>query len=145
METFKIIGIHENLLRLVGCCTGAGPLYVILELCKHGNLRYTVFQFHFLSDFLRAHRPRDEATVVPAPDVDYLEPSGRVRARRLIESETAIIKNLTQRHLVQFAWQVAKGMEYLASRKVWQAFKDILRSSIATWQRETSSWGTTSS
>ncbi|VDK52132.1 unnamed protein product [Gongylonema pulchrum] len=76
METFKIIGHHENLLRLIGCCTGTGPLYVIVELCKHGNLR----------DFLRAHRPRDvdngsQAAEAPSDDVNtaansdhYLEP-----------------------------------------------------------------------
>uniref|UniRef100_A0AAF5PGR0 Receptor protein-tyrosine kinase n=4 Tax=Wuchereria bancrofti TaxID=6293 RepID=A0AAF5PGR0_WUCBA len=122
METFKIIGHHENLLRLIGCCTGTGPLYVIVELCKHGNLR----------DFLRAHRPRDADSGSQVPEATnfasgvggssdhYLEP--RKLQRKLTAASThdqpMLIKHLTQRHLVQFAWQVAKGMEFMASRKI---------------------------
>ncbi|KAL3981864.1 Protein tyrosine kinase family protein [Acanthocheilonema viteae] len=122
METFKIIGHHENLLRLIGCCTGTGPLYVIVELCKHGNLR----------DFLRAHRPRDVDSSSQVPEATnlgvgvggstdhYLEP--RKLQRKLTVASTheqpMLIKHLTQRHLVQFAWQVAKGMEFMASRKI---------------------------
>lgn len=65
METFKVIGEHENVLRLIGCCTGAGPLYVVVELCKHGNLR----------DFLRAHRPKEEKAKKSSQELtDYLEP-----------------------------------------------------------------------
>lgn len=49
MQILKSIGHHPNILRLVGCCTGLGPLLVVLELCVHGNLK----------DFLRKHRPRE--------------------------------------------------------------------------------------
>ncbi|VDN01536.1 unnamed protein product [Thelazia callipaeda] len=122
METFKIIGHHENLLRLIGCCTGTGPLYVIVELCKHGNLR----------DFLRAHRPRDIDGISQIPEAfnngtgtcagndHYLEPR-RLQRKLTIASthdQPVLIKHLTQRHLVQFAWQVAKGMEFMANRKI---------------------------
>uniref|UniRef100_A0A1I7W2I5 Receptor protein-tyrosine kinase n=1 Tax=Loa loa TaxID=7209 RepID=A0A1I7W2I5_LOALO len=122
METFKIIGHHENLLRLIGCCTGTGPLYVIVELCKHGNLR----------DFLRAHRPRDADSGSQVPEATnfgagvggssdhYLEPRKLQRKLTVVSThdEPMLIKHLTQRHLVQFAWQVAKGMEFMASRKI---------------------------
>ncbi|CAD6193093.1 unnamed protein product [Caenorhabditis auriculariae] len=107
METFKVIGYHENLLRLVGCCTGTGPLYVVLELCRHGNLR----------DFLRAHRPKDEKTDKKKMDgdlMDYLEP----RKINDKQPDRELIPHLTQRHLVQFAWQVARGMDFMASRKI---------------------------
>ncbi|CAB3399373.1 unnamed protein product [Caenorhabditis bovis] len=105
METFKIIGKHENLLRLIGCCTGSGPLYVVLELCRHGNLR----------DFLRAHRPKEEkSSKKSSQDLeDYLEP------RKISDKEEIdLIPNLTQRHLVGFAWQVAKGMDFMAKKKI---------------------------
>uniref|UniRef100_A0AC35FFT8 Protein kinase domain-containing protein n=1 Tax=Panagrolaimus sp. PS1159 TaxID=55785 RepID=A0AC35FFT8_9BILA len=39
MQIFKSIGEHKNVLKLIGCSTGLGPLYVVLELCRHGNLR----------------------------------------------------------------------------------------------------------
>ena len=39
MITFKSIGVHDNILRLIGCSTQSGPLYVVLELCRFGNLR----------------------------------------------------------------------------------------------------------
>ncbi|CAJ0951636.1 unnamed protein product, partial [Mesorhabditis belari] len=94
----------ENVLRLLGCCTGVGPLLVVLELCPHGNLR----------DFLRAHRPREDSeptsphsTAFPG---DYLEPR-KPRERILIDP-------LTQRHLVDFAYQVSNGMLFLSSKQI---------------------------
>ncbi|XP_044765231.1 fibroblast growth factor receptor homolog 1-like isoform X2 [Coccinella septempunctata] len=88
MEMMKMIGKHINIINLLGCCTQNGPLYVIVEFAPHGNLR----------DFLRQHRPS----------------SGYEPAIGMIEKEK---KTLTQKDLVSFAYQVAKGMEYLASRR----------------------------
>lgn len=83
-------------------------------------------------DFLRAHRPRDADNSSQIPEATnfgaciggssdhYLEP--RKLQRKLTagstNDHTMLIKHLTHRHLVQFAWQVAKGMEFMASRKV---------------------------
>ncbi|XP_045481773.1 fibroblast growth factor receptor homolog 1-like isoform X3 [Harmonia axyridis] len=88
MEMMKMIGKHINIINLLGCCTQNGPLFVIVEFAPHGNLR----------DFLRQHRPS----------------SGYEPAIGMIEKEK---KTLTQKDLVSFAYQVAKGMEYLASRR----------------------------
>ncbi|XP_065209617.1 plexin-A2-like [Planococcus citri] len=42
MELMKLIGRHDNVLRLLGCCTQDGPLFIITEYASHGNL------LHFL-------------------------------------------------------------------------------------------------
>ncbi|KRT85284.1 Immunoglobulin [Oryctes borbonicus] len=89
MEMMKMIGKHINIINLLGCCTQNGPLYVVVEYAPYGNLR----------DFLRQHRPS----------------SGYEPAIGMAEKEK---KTLTQKDLVSFAYQVARGMEYLASRRV---------------------------
>lgn len=90
MEMMKMIGKHRNIINLLGCCTqGPGPLYVIVEFAPYGNLR----------DFLRQHRP--SSGYEPAIGEDVKDKNG-----------------LTQKDLVSFAFQVARGMEYLASKRV---------------------------
>ncbi|XP_014481673.1 PREDICTED: fibroblast growth factor receptor homolog 1-like isoform X2 [Dinoponera quadriceps] len=88
MEMMKMIGKHVNIINLLGACTQNGPLYVVVEFAPHGNLR----------DFLRNHRPSSG-----------YEPA--------IGQEPKERKTLTQKDLVSFAYQVARGMEYLASRR----------------------------
>ncbi|XP_011874202.1 PREDICTED: fibroblast growth factor receptor homolog 1-like isoform X2 [Vollenhovia emeryi] len=88
MEMMKMIGKHVNIINLLGACTQNGPLYVVVEFAPHGNLR----------DFLRDHRP-----------TSGYEPT--------IGQEPKERKTLTQKDLVSFAYQVARGMEYLASRR----------------------------
>lgn len=88
MEMMKMIGKHINIINLLGCCTQGGPLYVVVEYAPYGNLR----------DFLRQHRPSS--------------------GYELAVGEKKEKKTLTQKDLVSFAYQVARGMEYLASRRV---------------------------
>lgn len=88
MEVMKMIGKHINIINLLGCCCQDGPLYVIVEFAPHGNLR----------DFLRKHRP-----------------TSGYEQTALIDAEK---KNLTQKDLISYAYQVARGMDYLASRRV---------------------------
>lgn len=96
MEMMKMIGKHRNIINLLGCCTQDGPLYVIVEFAPHGNLR----------DFLRQHRPSSGYE----PAIGFSNEN---------EGDLASGKStLTEKDLVSFAYQVAKGMEYLASRRV---------------------------
>ncbi|XP_047987977.1 fibroblast growth factor receptor homolog 1-like isoform X2 [Leguminivora glycinivorella] len=87
MEMMKMIGKHVNIINLLGCCTQEGPLYVIVEYAPNGNLR----------EFLRNHRPGNR----------YESPTEDLKDK----------KTLTQKDLVSFSYQVARGMEYLASRR----------------------------
>lgn len=93
MEMMKMIGKHVNIINLLGACTQGGPLYVVVEFAPHGNLR----------DFLRDHRPSSGG----------YEPAIGGNG----ENDAKEKKTLTQKDLVSFAYQVARGMEYLASRR----------------------------
>lgn len=71
-----------------GPVSPAGPLYVLVEYASKGNLR----------EYLRARRP---------PGMDYSFDTCKIPDEQL-----------TFKDLVSCAYQVARGMEYLASQKV---------------------------
>ncbi|XP_010876451.1 fibroblast growth factor receptor 1b [Esox lucius] len=87
MEMMKMIGKHKNIINLLGACTQDGPLYVVVEYASQGNLR----------EYLRCRRP---------VGLEYW--SGPSQAP---------LDSLEVRELVSAAYQVARGMAYLASQK----------------------------
>ncbi|OCT96656.1 hypothetical protein XELAEV_18008865mg [Xenopus laevis] len=87
MEMMKMIGKHKNIINLLGACTQDGPLYVLVEYASKGSLR----------EYLKARRP---------PGMDYSFDACKIPAEQL-----------TFKDLVSCAYQVARGMEYLASQK----------------------------
>ncbi|XP_030408065.1 fibroblast growth factor receptor 1 isoform X1 [Gopherus evgoodei] len=87
MEMMKMIGKHKNIINLLGACTQDGPLYVIVEYASKGNLR----------EYLQARRP---------PGMKYC-----YNPTHFPEEQ------LSFKDLVSCAYQVARGMEYLASKK----------------------------
>ncbi|XP_078079468.1 fibroblast growth factor receptor 2-like isoform X6 [Mustelus asterias] len=87
MEMMKMIGKHKNIINLLGACTQDGPLYVIVEFTAKGNLR----------EYLRARRP---------PGMEYT-----------FDINRASDEQLTFKDLISCTYQVARGMEYLASQK----------------------------
>ncbi|XP_038270080.1 fibroblast growth factor receptor 4 isoform X1 [Dermochelys coriacea] len=87
MEMMKLMDKHKNIINLLGVCTQDGPLYVLVEFASKGNLR----------EFLRARRP-------PTPDYTF---------DVSIMSE----EQLSFKDLVSCGYQVARGMEYLESKR----------------------------
>ncbi|XP_052541097.1 fibroblast growth factor receptor 4 isoform X4 [Tympanuchus pallidicinctus] len=87
MEMMKLMDKHKNIINLLGVCTQDGPLYVIVEFAAKGNLR----------EYLRARRP-------PMPDYTF-------DITELHEEQ------LCFKDLVSCVYQVARGMEYLESRR----------------------------
>ncbi|XP_057632117.1 vascular endothelial growth factor receptor 3 isoform X2 [Chionomys nivalis] len=139
MSELKIlihIGNHLNVVNLLGACTKPnGPLMVIVEFCKYGNL----------SNFLRAKRDafspyaekspeqrRRFRAMVEGAKADRRRPGssdralltrllmgkgGARRAPLVQEAEDLWLSPLTMEDLVCYSFQVARGMEFLASRK----------------------------
>lgn len=102
MEMMKMIGKHTNILNLLGCCTQDGPLYVVVELAARGNLR----------DFLRRYHDVQRAADDDDPAVRSFLAKYELVERTL----------LTYRDVVSFALQVACGMAYLESKKVFHLY-----------------------
>ncbi|XP_069055619.1 vascular endothelial growth factor receptor 3 isoform X1 [Pleurodeles waltl] len=135
MSELKIlihIGNHLNVVNLLGACTKSnGPLMVIVEFCKYGNL----------SNYLRTRRdgfvpsreksPRLRSQVrsmVEAVLVDGRSSAGssdstmftRIMISKSLrgqEVEDLWKCPLTMEDLICYSFQVARGMEFLASRK----------------------------
>uniref|UniRef100_A0A3B4AYX6 receptor protein-tyrosine kinase n=1 Tax=Periophthalmus magnuspinnatus TaxID=409849 RepID=A0A3B4AYX6_9GOBI len=140
MSELKIlihIGHHLNVVNLLGACTKpGGPLMMIVEFCKYGNL----------SNYLRSKR--DDFIVYKNQDGKVVSGSGcelsELMKRRLEsvastgssassgfiedksycdseeeeeEAEDLYKRVLTLEDLICYSFQVAKGMEFLASRK----------------------------
>jgi len=89
IEIMKAVGGHINIVNLLGACTQptGKPLLAILEYAEHGNLR----------DYLRMRRGLGHHSQ------DLLE---------TISPDPVGLKEM-----LSFAWQVARGMEFLSNRR----------------------------
>ncbi|XP_062332507.1 vascular endothelial growth factor receptor 3 isoform X1 [Osmerus eperlanus] len=144
MSELKIlihIGNHLNVVNLLGACTKAnGPLMVIVEYCKYGNL----------SNYLRAKRefflpyrdrsPKTQSQVrrmieagqvdqrgrrPPSPSSSSIGSPQKQSSRKSNQKSRPVVERLedlwktplTIEDLICYSFQVARGMEFLASRK----------------------------
>ncbi|KAL1022594.1 hypothetical protein UPYG_G00029680 [Umbra pygmaea] len=140
MSELKIlihIGHHLNVVNLLGACTKPGsPLMVIVEYCKHGNLSsYLKSKRGEYSPF-KKRRPRSgpwgciEDNVTDGDlglgTITHLDictgtavcsKTGEECSGSQLEEEEEWDEHLTMEDLISYSFQVAKGMEFLSSRK----------------------------
>ncbi|XP_051486419.1 vascular endothelial growth factor receptor kdr-like isoform X2 [Apus apus] len=145
MSELKIlihIGHHLNVVNLLGACTKAGgPLMVIVEYCKYGNLSnylrgkrgdFIAYKSQEHSD--QAEKSLDESnsdlTELIKRRLESVASTGSSASSGFIEdksysdseddeedAEDLYKRPLTLEDLICYSFQVAKGMEFLASRK----------------------------
>ncbi|CAH3159794.1 unnamed protein product [Porites lobata] len=109
IELMKQIGYHRNVLNLLACCTLTTPMFLVVEFAKYGDLlnylrqrREQCATYVNTSTITRQATPKDKGehcnNVVT--DDDELHDDGK----------------LTPADLLTFAWQIAKGMEFLSGK-----------------------------
>ncbi|XP_053328514.1 vascular endothelial growth factor receptor kdr-like [Spea bombifrons] len=141
MSELKIlihIGHHLNVVNLLGACTKpGGPLMIIVEYCKYGNLSNYLRSKR--GDFI-SHKSQETDKSVDSTNSDLSElikrrlesvastgssaSSGFIEDKSYSDSEEeeedpedVSKRQLTMEDLICYSFQVAKGMEFLASRK----------------------------
>jgi fibroblast growth factor receptor 2 len=88
MEVMKMIPKHDNIINLLGCCTGPdGPLLVIVECALNGSL------------------------------IDYLKDLRKPNAEGNVPQKSPKEVDLLIQQFLKFSYQIASGMEFLASVK----------------------------
>ncbi|KAM4050421.1 vascular endothelial growth factor receptor 2 [Anomaloglossus baeobatrachus] len=140
MSELKIlshIGHHLNVVNLLGACTKpGGPLMVIVEFCQFGNLstylrsrrsdfvlyktksvRYRHAKHHYVES------PRDlKKRLDSIASSQSSASSGFAEEKSLSDVEEEEIEEmcktqLSMEDLISYSFQVARGMEYMASRR----------------------------
>ncbi|XP_077158113.1 vascular endothelial growth factor receptor 2 [Paroedura picta] len=143
MSELKIlihIGHHLNVVNLLGACTKpGGPLMVIVEYCKFGNLSvylrskradFVPYKIKNISYRYGKHNRVGEVPADPKRCPDGIASSqsstssgfGEERSFSDTEEDDATTEDpcknpLTLEDLICYSFQVARGMEFLASRK----------------------------
>uniref|UniRef100_A0A8C3B7N5 Tyrosine kinase with immunoglobulin like and EGF like domains 1 n=1 Tax=Cairina moschata TaxID=8855 RepID=A0A8C3B7N5_CAIMO len=88
LEVLCKLGHHPNIINLLGACENKGYLYIAIEYAPYGNL------------------------------LDFLRKSRVLETDPAFAKEHGTASTLTSQQLLQFASDVAKGMQYLSEKQV---------------------------
>ncbi|XP_072315782.1 macrophage colony-stimulating factor 1 receptor 2, partial [Eucyclogobius newberryi] len=135
MSELKIlshIGFHHNIVNLLGACTTGGPMLMITEYCRHGDLLnfLRTRARHFLCDqevlykntriHLANERPRSDSGISCSSEYQDMKPFGPRPGPRPgpgpgLELLSDVL-SLSPLDLMRFSLDVARGLDFLSSK-----------------------------
>ncbi|KAL1006503.1 hypothetical protein UPYG_G00073190 [Umbra pygmaea] len=117
LKILNHIGHHLNVVNLLGACTKAGPLMVIVEYCRYGNL--STYLKTKRDVFLQNRLPGEDAEKHCLASVSGSERSSTSGCEGDKECPGGGVSSspLLLEDLISYSFQVARGMEFLSSRK----------------------------
>ncbi|KAM9331690.1 platelet-derived growth factor receptor beta-like isoform 2-T4 [Pholidichthys leucotaenia] len=140
MSELKVLvhlGPHLNIVNLLGACTRGGPVYLITEFCRHGDLvvylqrnkhtfLHTEAQSRSDSDggYMDMNK-EDGSNYVAMKELSYADiepavyeapdtPTDHQETPSLLLSDSSLLR---LPDLISFSYQVAQAMDFLSSRK----------------------------
>ncbi|XP_069395461.1 platelet-derived growth factor receptor beta-like isoform X2 [Paralichthys olivaceus] len=133
MSELKVLvhlGPHMNIVNLLGACTRGGPVYLITEFCRHGDLvnflqrnknNFLLSDPHNKSDsdggYMDMNKERETADIEPAPhesphESPYAAPDQQEASSLLLNDSPLLSLN----DLLSFSYQISQAMDFLSSR-----------------------------
>ncbi|XP_062841606.1 vascular endothelial growth factor receptor 1 [Trichomycterus rosablanca] len=125
LKILNHIGHHLNVVNLLGACTRpGGPLMVIVEYCKYGNLSLYLRSKRDMFVVNKEDDGMQEEWITCAESVCSSQinaSSGSESEGDVCEKSTGSLSHLSTPldlvDLISYSFQVARGMEFLTSRK----------------------------
>uniref|UniRef100_A0A4W4EV51 receptor protein-tyrosine kinase n=1 Tax=Electrophorus electricus TaxID=8005 RepID=A0A4W4EV51_ELEEL len=119
LKVLSYLGNHMNIVNLLGACTVGGPILVITEYCCYGDLlnflrrkRDAFFSFKTGDGYYKNLLSQTEGT-----DNGYMPMrSYQKRSKQTEWTDDMDELSLATEDLLSFSYQVARGMDFLASK-----------------------------